>query len=411
MTQAPRIDWFRSLKFGMFLHYGLFTTTGRCEWVYRLDDFTPDEYAELEKNFHPDACDPHEWAKTAKDAGMKYMVFTTRHHDGYCLWDTKNHDYNSVKGTPKRDIVADYVTACREAGLGVGLYYSLVDWRYKCAWFNDADSAEKMIKQAYDQVRELLTNYGKIDILWFDGEWKPEDKSASEVWQGLVDMARELQPGILLNDRTGITCDFGTPERTIEPQKDRAWESCLTIDPVSWSNVPYSPQRKTAANVVADLVSVMCGGGNLLLNTGPKPDGSLDEGEKATILEAGKWYRKYAEAFADVHPAKLDGYGSAFSCGGCQARFVGTADPKVCYMITKCWTGSEFWITKIGTEIESIEMLPDHTPVSFRTNGRGRVILEGLPETPPDPYGTVFKIVFREDPVIIEMPGEMRGVL
>ncbi|MBE5766628.1 MAG: alpha-L-fucosidase [Clostridiales bacterium] len=412
MASAERIKWFSELKYGMFLHYGLFTTTGRCEWVYRLDDFTVDEYAQMEKKFTPDRGIAQEWAQMAKEAGMKYMVFTTRHHDGYCLWDTQSHDYNSVKGTPGRDIVAEYVEACREAGLGVGLYYSVADWRYKCCWDGKyEESGKKMVRMVYDQVRELMTKYGKIDILWFDGGWRPEEMKAEELWLDLINMARELQPDIVINDRTGVKCDFGTPERTIKPEKDRAWESCLTIDPVSWSNVPYSPNRKTTANVVSDLVSILCGGGNLLLNTGPTAKGWLDAGEKQTILEVGSWYKKYAEAFRSISVSVLDDYGSPFSPCGCQARFIGSDDPRVHYMITKCWTGSEFWVAKVGTEVESITLLPDHTPVEFHTNGRGRLILTGLPEKTPDPYAAVFKITFKEKPEMYKFPDEMRGSL
>lgn len=415
MATQERIKWFSDLKFGMFLHFGPFALTGRCEWTYNLDDFTYEEYAELAAKFNPVNYDPKEWVKVAKEAGMKYMVLTTRHHDGYCLWDTKTHDYNSVKGTPKRDIVADYVKACREGGLGVGLYYSLVDWRYKCEWDGgkDEDSKNRMVQQAHDQVRELLTNYGKIDILWFDGMWVPKDGSAPDTWRSveLTDMCRKLQPDILMNDRAGITCDFGTPERTIQPEKGRAWESCLTMDPVSWSHVPYSPNRKTTANVVSDLASILCGGGNLLLNIGPKPDGTLLDVEVKTILEAGAWYKKYHEAFEDIAVSELDGYGSPFSAGGCQARWIATSDPKVQYAITRCWTGTEFWFARVGTEVESVELLPEHKKVDFHTNGHGRLILTGLPEETPDPYAAVFKVVFKDTPKMTSRPNEEKGTL
>ncbi|MBE5766790.1 MAG: hypothetical protein E7335_06480 [Clostridiales bacterium] len=419
MASPERIQWFSSLKYGMFLHYGIYSSIGRCEWTYWLDDFTVDEYAQLEKNFHPDEGIADEWAQTAKEAGMKYMVLTTRHHDGYCLWNTATQDYNSVKGTPGRDIVAEYVEACRKAGLAVGLYYSVYDWRYKCTWNKkksawteeDAKSAKDFLAMVYAQVRELLTNYGKIDILWFDSTWLPEDTTAEELYQDLIDMARELQPGILMNDRTGVKCDFGTPERAIEPAKDRAWESCLTLDPVSWGHVPYSPSRKTTPNVVHDLMFTLAGGGNLLLNSGPTAKGWLHKGEKQTILEVGEWYKKYAEAFRNITTSPLDDYGSIFSCCGEHVRFIGSDDPCVHYMFTKCWMGTEFWVGRVGTEVESVTLLPDNTPVEFHTNGRNRLILTGLPETAPDPYSTVFKITFKEPAKVYTIPDSERGSL
>jgi alpha-L-fucosidase len=165
------MQWWRDAKFGMFIHWGVYAVPGRGEWVMWNERIPHREYRKLADQFNPQKFNPRAWAETARAAGMKYMVLTAKHHDGFCLFNSQVSDFTSAKTAARRDFIGEYVEACREAGLGVGLYYSPLDWRYPGFFFPDLypESAEEMKQQTYDQVRELLTQYGKIDILWFDG--------------------------------------------------------------------------------------------------------------------------------------------------------------------------------------------------------------------------------------------------
>jgi alpha-L-fucosidase len=216
-------SWFNNARFGMFIHYGLTSLIGRHEWLIKIERMPFDEYRHFADRFKPKKFQPEQWARSAKEAGMKYMVFTTRHHDGYSMFDSKVSDFTSTKTAANRDFVAEYVKACRKYGLKVGLYYSLTDWRWKeCLKGTPKTTQHKkvnpeIVEYVHQQVRELCTNYGKIDILWYDGPW-PYDLIG---WKAkkLNAMVRKLQPGILINDRSGTPEDFDTPEQNVVPAK------------------------------------------------------------------------------------------------------------------------------------------------------------------------------------------------
>jgi len=166
----------------MFLHCGLYTLLGRNEWAFNREWYTLDEYSRLADEFNPRNYNPREWARIAKQAGMKHMVLTSRHHDGFCLFDSQVSDYTAVKTAAKQDLFGEYVEACRDTGLKVGVYYSLVDWHFKGAWDPEKypNLAQAMVEQAHNQVREILANYGRIDLLWYDGAVSPQGVPAVE---------------------------------------------------------------------------------------------------------------------------------------------------------------------------------------------------------------------------------------
>jgi len=280
-----------------------------------------DEYAKLAGDFDAADYDPRAWAAAAKAAGMKYMVLTTRHHDGFCLFDSKVSDFTSVKTAARRDLVAEYVEACRGAGLKVGFYYSPLDWRFPGFFFPNMyrRSAEALKRQTYDQIRELMTNYGRIDVLWYDGgsdgwlglgglEWggdKPGWHQRAEgkpyrgrpLWEPekLNAMVRELQPKIVINDRSGWPGDFETREfQDGDMQTARPWERCTTLAG-GWGWSPNAKMR-SREDCIQQLARIAGRDGNLLLNVGPTPAGVIEPRQVRRLAEVGEWLEVRAES-------------------------------------------------------------------------------------------------------------------
>lgn len=313
------LQWFRDVKFGMFIHWGLYSILGRGEWVMFNERLSVSEYAKLAEGFKAEDFNPKAWARTAKAAGMKYMVLTSRHHDGFCLFDSEGNDFTAAKTAARRDFVKEYVEACRDEGLKVGIYYSPMDWRFPGYFFPELyyDSALSMKEQCWKQMKELMTNYGKIDLLWFDGEWlahggiswsngewyRKEEWPTSEYartnyfWESekLINMIRELQPGIVINNRSGWEGDFHSRENRIgEIRTDKPWEACDTIGG-SWGW--YEKGQTLSLKAAIDkLVSSVVRDGNFLLNIGPKSSGVMDEEQVNRLHEIGLWLNKYGES-------------------------------------------------------------------------------------------------------------------
>jgi alpha-L-fucosidase len=318
LALAPEyIQWWRDAKFGMFLHWGVYAILGRGEWVMFKERMDVDEYRKLADRFDPKEFDARAWAEAAKDAGMRYMVLTARHHDGFCLFDSAASDFTSVKTGAKRDFIAEYCEACREAGLRVGLYYSPMDWRFPGYFFPHMyrKSAEDMKAQCWTQVRELMSNYGQIDILWYDGAWlghggigfagsrggwysrNDADAGGSWLWEPekLNAMVRELQPKIVINPRSGWRGDFDTREGyTGDTQTDRPWEQCDCLAG-GWGFQPGAPMR-SLRNCVQLLAAVVVRDGNLLLNVGPTPEGTIEPRQVRRLAQVGEWLARYGES-------------------------------------------------------------------------------------------------------------------
>src|SRR5213593_3479822 len=229
-----RMQWWHAARFGMFIHWGLYSTLGRHEWVMENEGIPVSEYERLAPKFKPIPNAARAWAQLAKRAGMKYMVMTTKHHEGFCNFDTKTTKYCAPKQGPGRDLVKEYVEAARAEGLRVGFYYSLMDWHHpdgaRCA--NDEAARRRFVDYIHTHIRELMTNYGKIDILWYDVAWPLDVKG----WESekMNKMVFELQPDIIVNNRNKLPGDFATPEQRIEAETGgRAWEACMTLND-SW---------------------------------------------------------------------------------------------------------------------------------------------------------------------------------
>ena len=304
-SRAPEESrkWLREAKFGMFIHWGLYSLVEGDEWAMRRRRIPKAEYAKLADRFNPRKFDPNAWAELAREAGMKYLVFTSRHHDGFSMFDTQLSDFNSAKKAAQRDFVAEITEACRRAGLKVGLYYSLVDWRFRSATVGRKKAPrdwERMLQFAHAQVRELMTNYGRIDILWYDGGgkgWKSRKLNA---------VVRRLQPHILINDRSGTKEDFVTPEQKVEvPPRGQLWETCMTLND-SWGHNRDDHNWKRAEDLEWTLAVCAHNGGNLLLNVGPRPDGTFPPKAVTLLKRIGEWMRIHAEAIHGTNPYPFD---------------------------------------------------------------------------------------------------------
>ncbi|MER6945671.1 alpha-L-fucosidase [Nonomuraea sp. NPDC000554] len=325
---SARLAEFREQRFGLFIHWGLYALAARHEWVKQRERLTDEQYQPYVDHFAPDLFDPDAWAEAAADAGMRYMVLTTKHHDGFCLWDSALTDY-SVANTPHgKDLVGPIVDAFRTRGLGVGFYHSLIDWHHPHfpvdglhpAWTGDVSNNDRNIAkyQAYlhGQVEELLTRYGRIDTMWFDfsyskrvrnGQLTPGGKGAAD-WRSeeLAALVRRLQPGILINDRLEIPGDFTTPEQ-YQPTSPPAqvWEACQTLNG-SWGYDRDNLDYKPVDLLVRMLVDTVSKDGNLLLNVGPNGRGAFDPRALETLRGIGDWTRLHGRSIYGAGPSAFE---------------------------------------------------------------------------------------------------------
>jgi alpha-L-fucosidase len=297
-----RIQWWREARFGLFIHWGPVSLKGtEIGWSragerrgYRgPGTLVPtEEYDNLYRQFNPTLFNAREWVALAQAAGMKYLVFTSRHHDGFSMFDTQASDYKitSPLSPFRRDVVRELADACHAAGLKFGLYYSQPDWHHADAF--TPDRHDRYLAYLKTQVRELLTNYGRLDILWFDGLGKkPEEYDGAAVNR----MARELQPHLLINNRNGLPEDFDTPEQRVGKYQDhRPWESCITICK-QWAWKP-DDLMKSLEECLQTLVRCAGGDGNLLFNVGPMPDGRIEPRQVERLREMGAWLQRNGES-------------------------------------------------------------------------------------------------------------------
>lgn len=319
------IDWFIHDRFGLFIHWGIYSTAGRHEQVMSREKMTDEEYRRYFDHFDPDLFDPAAWAREAKNAGMKYLVVTAKHHDGFCLWDTAYTDFKAPNTRAGRDLLRPILDAFRAEGFKVGLYYSLLDWHHpeftidgrhpmrdNLEFREAAKDRDMRIYAQYirDQTRELLTQYGKIDIMWFDFSYAHKDWGWSkgkgrEDWQSeeLVKVVRELQPHIILNDRLDLpgAGDVITPEQ-FQPQswpevngKRVVWEACQTLN-VSWGYDRDALHWKSSEMLVKMLIDTVSKGGNLLLNVGPNGRGEFEPKALDRLRAIGDWMRLHSRS-------------------------------------------------------------------------------------------------------------------
>ena len=336
-----RMQWFLHDRFGMFIHFGLYSIPARGEWLRSTEEMPEEQYLPFFDEFNPTGFDARDWARRAKQAGVRYAVLTAKHHDGFCLYDTATTDFKSTNTPFGRDIVAEYLEAFRAEGIRVGLYYSLIDWHHPdfpqygdrqaplrhdpVAGCNDDRVFDRYLDYMHAQVRELCENYGKIDLMWFDFSY---DDMRGEKWRAteLVDMVRTLQPGIVINNRIEVSgegygalaaCDptpyhgdFVTPEKIVPPRglfdaegRRLAWESCVTMND-NWGYCATDLNYKPAPLIVHKLVECVSKGGNMILNVGPDGRGRFPEQSCAILEEIGRWMELNSESICGCGPVE-----------------------------------------------------------------------------------------------------------
>ncbi|MGW4733042.1 alpha-L-fucosidase [Streptomyces shenzhenensis] len=313
--------WFEAARFGLFVHFGLYSRAARHEWVRSREAMSQEAYDRYLERFDPDLFDARQLARAAREAGMRYAVLTAKHHDGFCLFDSALTDYTSVRAAG-RDLVAEFAEAMRAEGLRVGLYYSLLDWHHPDFTVDlhhplrgtpaerEARDMARYRSYVQGQIRELLTGYGPIDLLFFDFSYR--EKGPAE-WgaEHLMSLVRELRPGILVNDRLGIPGDYVTPEQY---QPDRPlerdgvpvrWEACHTLNG-SWGYDRDNHEYKDPALLVRMLVESVARGGNMILNVGPTGRGALDPRARETLRAIGAWLAPHARAVHGAGPSAFE---------------------------------------------------------------------------------------------------------
>jgi alpha-L-fucosidase len=390
--KTQRMKWWTDARFGMFIHWGLYALPARHEWVKNRERITNEQYQKYFDMFNPDLYDPKEWAKKAKDAGMKYVVLTAKHHEGFCLFDSKFTDYKSTNTPYGKDLIKEYVEAFRAEGLKVGFYYSLIDWHHPDYTIDsnhpqrqESDTAYARLNKGRDmskyreymknQVRELLTNYGEISIIWFDFSFPGKNGKGRADWdsENLLKLARSLQPGIIVDDRLDLRdveggWDFTTPEQVKVskwPEQDGkkiAWETCQTFSG-SWGYYRDETSWKSPAQLIELLSESVSKGGNLLLNVGPTARGAFDSRATDRLDAMGEWMKYNNRSI----------YGCTEAPAGIKApaNTLLTYNPltKRLYVHLLAYPMGRLTLTEMGDKVKYVQFLHDASEVRF-TAGR-----------------------------------------
>lgn len=378
-----RLAWFRHARFGLFVHWGLYSARGRGEWAMSRECIPWADYHPLLEQFTADRYDPKAWAAMARDAGMRYAVLTSKHHEGFCLWDSKRCDFNATASAAKRDVFAEYVDAFRDAGLKVGAYYSLGDWLnpdWIAGSHGDEQAERRFVQYTHELVHELVDGYD-LDVLWYD---LPQNYTADQ-WRSveLNASVRAKRPNILINNRAMTTEDFATPEQHAKPSDPgRLWEACMTLND-NWGYYPSDRNYKSPRQVVSLLASIAESAGNLLLNVGPDRHGQVTPEACDVLAQVGRWM--------DTHgPAIHDSQRHAMSWnlwGPCTAR------GHTLYLhLLRYPDDGRLIIGTLNNTIRSATLLTTGQTLDVQRLDERRWAIDGLPPSSPDPLLPVVQL-------------------
>ena len=400
------VSWFTHDRFGMFVHWGLYALPARHEWVKHTERTTDEDYQVYFDHFDPDLYDPKDWARQAKAAGMKYVVLTTKHHEGFCLFDSQYTDYKATNTPAGRDLVREFVDAFRAEGLHIGFYYSLIDWHHpdfpidqlhprrwdkKAFEMNQGRDMRRYAEYMRNQVTELLTNYGKIDILWFDfsypvkppefPEWmKPKGKDDWES-EKLIALARSLQPGIIINNRADIEQDLFTPEqfqptewvRHKETGELVTWEACQTFSG-SWGYHRDESTWKSPEMLIQMLITTVSLGGNLLMNVGPTARGYFDYRAEAALKVYADWMKYNSRSIYGCTMAEPE-FKAPEGC-----RFTQSEDGTRLYLHLFSYPFGHVQLRGLAGKVKYAQFLHDASEIRF-SEGKVQHFGDGLPES------------------------------
>lgn len=411
-------SWFIRDRFGMFIHWGLYALPARHEWVKTNERIPEDKYTQYFQHFDPDLYDAREWARQARKAGMKYAVMTSKHHEGFCMFDSQFTDYKSTNTPAGRDLIREYVDAFRAEGLRVGFYYSLIDWHHPdfpidmlhprrddsdAKQQNERRDVKVYAEYMRNQVRELLTNYGKIDILWFDFSYKDNSGTGDRAWmQGkgrddweseeLLKLARQLQPGIIIDNRADIEQDLWTPEQYQPIEWIRheqtgelvTWEACQTFSG-SWGYHRDEQTWKSPEMLLRMLINTVSLGGNLLMNVGPTARGYLDRRAEQALQVYNEWMRFNGRSIYDCTMAEPDILPSLPS----DCRYTQSRDGKRLYLHLYAYPFIHIQLKGMAGRVEYAQFLHDGSEIKL-TEGKVDHFSEGAAKA--------------EDLLVLELP-------
>ena len=418
-----RMAWWREARFGMFIHWGLYAVpagewkgnTNHAEWILTTAQIPVAEYEKFAPQFNPVKFNASEWVRMAKQAGMKYIVITSKHHDGFCLFDSKHTDYDIMDATPfKRDIMEELSKECRKHGIKMCWYHSIMDWHHpdylpRRAWEKrPAEGADfsRYVKYMKGQVKELVTNYGEIGVLWFDGEW--EHTWNSELGDDLYYYVRSLQPNIIINNRVSVgragmagtfdpkafVGDFGTPEQEIPATGlGYDWETCMTMNN-HWGYNKHDNNWKSTPDLIRKLVDIASKGGNFLLNVGPKADGTFPQASIDRLKEIGAWMKINGQSIYRTNASLFE----HLSWGRC------TSKGKKLYLHVFDWPqNGQLILPGLLTKVKSAYFLAEpKTKLDVRYDADSAIIQ--IPAIPIDSIDTVIVLDFAEEPEVATPP-------
>jgi len=416
--------WFVHDRFGLFIHWGLYSLGARHEWLKARAKMSDTEYDRYFARFDPDLYDPELWAKAASDAGMKYFVVTTKHHEGFCLWDSKLTDYKAPNTAAGRDLLRPMIDAFRARNLKVGLYHSLLDWHHPHyvidphigplsghpdrAKLNEGREQAKYAAYLHGQVRELLTEYGTIDIMWFDFSYPKPDGlgKGREDWQSekLLRLVRELQPQVILDDRLDLPdgWDVKTPEQA-QPREwvkvngqPVVWEACQTLSG-SWGYHRDEQSWRSSDELIRTLIDCVAKGGNLLLNVGPTGRGEFDERAMDRLQGIGQWMRRHSRSIYGCTQAPA-GFPAPQDC-----RLTYNPQTKRLYVHVFAWPYKHVHLDGLAGKVEYAQLLHDASEVGMgldswhasQITASGDTLTLNLPQQKPNVAVPVIELFMR----------------